>query len=365
MKNTTNSNQPYTKFTTQKRFSASPQEQVIYLGIDQHAASLVVVSQENACVPSPARKFCKVEKLYDTILAWQKKGFRVLACYEAGPCGFWLCRKLEELGVACLVVAPKKWSENGKVKTDARDARVLCERLFQYSQGRYNVFSPVRVPSPEEEDRRNLARNRERMIKERKRLAQSGRGIGLQYQLRLKGQWWKGGKWGEASHLEDLLGPIREIILALEKQIAALTAKLETHASSPSNRPAGLGAMTDAALLAEVGDYNRFGNRRAPGAFTGLVPGEESSGERRKGLPITKTGRGSTRRLLVEAAWRLIRFQPEWRAWKKWKEHFEEAPKWRRNQIIVALARELFIDLWRLHTERCSMEQIGWSAAKA
>lgn len=366
MKDTTNSKQPYSNTTPKGLVSTSAEEEIICLGIDQHASSLVVVYQENASVPKPARKYLKPSRLYDWVKLMQKKGFRVVACYEAGPCGYWLCRELSRLGVECLVVAPKKWAENGKTKTDAKDARVLCERLFQYLQGRHNVFSIVRVPSKSEEDKRNLSRGRERMLKERKRLAQSGRGIALLHQMRLKGQWWKGTRWDEiASYLEDLLGPIREVILTIEKQIEGFTAKLESYAARKEQRPAGLGALTDASIEAEVCDYTRFTNRGAPGAFMGLVPGEASSGGKRRQLPITKAGSGMTRRLLVEAVWRLIRFQPGWKAWKKWEERYEAAPKWRRNQIVVALARELITDLWRLRTGRRTMEEIGWTPATA
>ena len=364
MKITTNSNQPYLNSNVKASSSTRAEERIICFGIDQHADSLVVVGQENACVPSPARKYHDKTKLYDVIRSKQKAGFRVVACYEAGPCGYWLCRELKRLGVDCLVVAPKKWAENGKTKTDAEDARVLSERLFQYTQGRHNVFTVVRVPSEAEENRRNLSRGRERLIKERKRLAQSGRGVALTYQMRLKGQWWKGSRWTEiASNLDDLLGPIREVLLTIEAQIKAVTTRLECFAAAKEKRPAGLGALTDASIGAEVGDYHRFANRRGPGAFMGLVPGESSSGPSRRQLPITKAGSGMTRRFLVEAVWRLIRFQPEWRAWKKWQARYEDAPKWRRNQIVVALARELITDLWRLRTDQTTMEKLGWTPA--
>jgi transposase len=357
-------NQPYDTKAETARTSNQEGVDLLCLGIDQHADSLVVVEQINACVPKAARKFTKTATFYQWVEKRRESGVRIVACYEAGPCGYWLCRQLRSLGIKCLVVAPKKWAENGKVKTDARDARVLCERLFHWVEGRRNVFTLVNVPNEEEERRRALARGRERMLKERKRLAQSGRGIGLQYQMRLRGQWWKGSRWTEeASSLEEHLGPIREVLLTIEAQIERLTERLEAFATPKEKRPAGLGALTDAVLGAEVGNYRRFGNRRAPGAFFGVVPGEDSSGGRRRQLPITKTGSGMARRYLVEAVWRLIRFQPEWKAWKKWKERYEEAPKWRRNQIVVALARQLITDLWRLRTGRTEMEALGWTPA--
>jgi transposase len=261
---------------------------LVCLGIDQHADSLVVVEQINACVPRPARKFpAQSQAFYRWVEERQKAGARVVACYAAGPCGNWLQRVLSARSVECLVVAPKWWAENGKTKTDSRDARVLCERLFQWVGGKTNVFTLVRVPSEEEERFRNLSRNRERLLKERKRLAQAGRGIALGQQMRLKGQWWKGKRWTElANCLEELLGPIREVLLSLETQIDKLTTKLESHAAAREARPAGLGKLTDAVLSAEVGDYRRFDNRRGPGAYFGLVPGEDSSGKRKRSLPI-------------------------------------------------------------------------------
>jgi transposase len=359
-----NKNQPYDKKRNLNPTASEEPVDLICLGIDQHADSLVVVEQINACVPKAARKFTQSAKFFDWLESRRKNAARIVVCYEAGPCGYWLCRQLQALGVECIVVAPKKWAENGKTKTDARDARVLCERLFHWVQGKSNVFTLVRVPSEKQERRRALSRNRERMIKERKRLAQSGRGIGLQYQMRLRGQWWKGKKWTEvASSLEELLGVIREVLLTIEKQIGILTRQLESFAATKEKRPAGLGALTDAVIASEVGDYERFNNRRAPGAFFGVVPGENSSGGRRRQLPITKSGSGMVRRYLVEAVWRLIRFQPGWHSWKKWQQRYEEAPKWRRNQIVVAMARQLIIDLWRLRTERTTMEALGWTPA--
>jgi len=324
----------------------------------------VVVEQINACVPRPARKFTQPQSFYRWVEERQKAGARVVACYEAGPCGYWLQRALSARGVECLVVAPKKWAENGKTKTDGRDARVLSERLFQWVGGKTNVFTRVRVPSEEEERLRHVSRNRERLLKERKRLAQIGRGLALGQQMRLKGQWWKGKRWTElAGCLEELLGPIREVLLTLETQIDKLTAKLESHAAAREARPAGLGKLTDAVLSAEVGDYRRFGHRRGPGAYFGLVPREDSSGGRRRQLPITKTGSGTVRRYLVEAAWRMIRFQPRWWAWVKCRESHEAAPQWRRNQIVVGLARQLIVDLWRLRTGQTTLERLGWEAA--
>ena len=75
--------------------------------------------------------------------------------YEAGAFGYYLHRKLEEMGVNNLVVQPQDWDERGKgVKTDKIDALALCQRLDRYVRGNRKAFGVVRVPSEEEEGER-------------------------------------------------------------------------------------------------------------------------------------------------------------------------------------------------------------------
>lgn len=86
---------------------------------------------------------------------------RVVACYEAGPCGYSLCRKLIDLGIECHVVRPRCLDTFGaKVKTDARDARALCEALERYCKGNTNALSVIRLPTEAEEQQRSITRQR-------------------------------------------------------------------------------------------------------------------------------------------------------------------------------------------------------------
>ena len=65
----------------------------------------------------------------------------------------------------------------------------------------------------------------------------------------------------------------------------------------------GVGLITAVTVLAELGDISRFDNARQLMCFVGLVPGERSSGSKRRQTGITKTGNAHVRRVLVEAAW--------------------------------------------------------------
>jgi len=77
---------------------------------------------------------------------------------------------------------------------------------------------------------------------------------------------------------------------------------------------------------------------------------------------VTKHGNPRLRAALVEAAWRLVRFQPEYRAVKKWRHLLAKgalATGAARKKAIVAVARQLAVDLWRIRTGRLSAEKLG------
>jgi transposase len=150
------------------------------------------------------------------------------------------------------------------------------------------------------------------------------------------------------------------LLEAVEKQLQELTAKVE--ALAPQNRPVGLGPLTFAALLAEVCRWDRFKKGRALGGYTGLCGGVSSSGPHHLDLSITKAGNARLRRLLVELAWRTVFFQPEYGPVKKWRAVLLglRTHARRKKQIIVALARQLAVDLWRWQTGQTTPQQLGW-----
>jgi transposase len=145
-----------------------------------------------------------------------------------------------------------------------------------------------------------------------------------------------------------------------EKQILALTKAIR--AAAPKELPMGLGPLTYEQIEREVVDWQRFKNRKEPGSYAGLCGGVSGSGEQHADLPITKHGNGRLRAILIELAWRLVFYQPQCRAVAPWKHVLLDGRVHarRRKQAIVAVARQLMVDLWRWRTGRATPEKLGW-----
>jgi transposase len=82
---------------------------------------------------------------------------------------------------------------------------------------------------------------------------------------------------------------------------------------------------------------------------------------------VTKHGNPRLGAALVELAWRLVRFQPNYKGVRKWKERLERgalSTGAARKKAILALARQLAVDLWRIRTGRRSPKQLGLEILK-
>jgi len=126
--------------------------------------------------------------------------------------------------------------------------------------------------------------------------------------------------------------------------------------------PKGLGELSLVTVDNEVCDWGRFYNRKQVGSYTGCCPGEHSSGSKRRVGSIDRMGNGRVRALLVEAVWRFLRWQPDWKAALRMKVKLADGSSMRKKTVI-ALARLLAIDLWRWRTGRATFEDLGWIAA--
>lgn len=338
--------------------------QVIKLGLDVHADSYVIVRIVDGQAPQPGQRL-RPEAFEEFVKKQQSQADKVYACYEAGPFGYSLQRELTKLGVVCYVVRPRNWDEYGsRVKTDKRDAHELALCLDRYVSGNTKAFTVVRVPTPQEEQRRSQGRLRQSLLNHKQRLAAQGRGDALYYGYRLRGSWWKWAAWQGLerqlpAHLLDLLSSLKGLIEATEKELSRLTGQLED--SAQGQLPMGVGRLTVQLLEQEVCDWARFKNRRQVASYTGLCPREDSSGPRRFQGSINKHGNRRLRPLLVECLWRLVRFQPNYRTVKKWRPLLMDpkATRSRRKKIIVAMARQFAVDWWRIRTGRTTAEALG------
>jgi transposase len=267
------------------------------------------------------------------------------------------------MGVHNLVVRPRDWSTYGeRVKTDARDAGALCSCLDRYLAGNSGALAVVWIPSEAEEAARSVGRQRQSLARDRVRLTVRGKGLARLRGLSLPTEWWRERIFHKLDLPDDLrvqLGGWQRIILQIDAELAAVTDQLQ--AAAPAELPSYLGAMTWELLRREVGDWRRFHNRRQVASYTGLCPSEHSSGSSRRQGSINRHGNPRIRHLLVEAAWRLLRYQSGYHAVAKWREALLAATcsTARKKKIIVAIARQLAIDLWRLSTGRASAQQLG------
>jgi transposase len=268
------------------------------------------------------------------------------------------------LGIACYVVCPQKLDEqNQRVKTDGRDAKALCLKLDRFVEGNREALALVRIPTEQEEQLRALHRQREQFVKARKQLEAQGRSLLVNHGIEPVQGWWKPRTFSRLQvpeWVKELLSHSQPILLQLEAKIRALSGQLE--AAAAPYLPRGLGKLTSVVIEREIGNWQRFQNRRQVASYTGLCPGEYSSGQSRYQSCVTKHGNPRLRAALVELAWRLVRFQPNYRPIVKWRRTLTKgalATGAARKKAIVAVARQLAVDLWRIRTGRLTPETLG------
>jgi transposase len=345
--------------------AANTKPQTIKLGLDVHADTIVVVRILDHSAPQPAQKF-RPSKFGEWVKTQLTQAQEVHSCYEAGPFGYGLHRKLVALGVKNLVVQPVCLDERHTgVNHDKSDAKELALRLDRHVAGNTHALATVRVPTPAEEQKRIASRQREQLKREVQRLAAQGRSLLLTQGRREKRGWWEGRRW-EVLHVKlpvwlvERLEVFRRLLAVLTAELDAATTELE--ASAPAGRPKGLGGLTYEVMEREVGDWNRFDNRRQVGSYTGLCGGVSSSGNSHRLLSITKHGNVRLRTALVEMAWRLVVWQRDCKLVRKWWPVVgnPKATRAARKKAVVAIARQLAVDVWRWRTGRVTPQDLGW-----
>jgi len=332
-----------------------------FLGIDAADRRQVVTQIVGSESPKPAQGMTS-ETLVKRVAQLLKAGFRVHCVYEAGPTGFALARELIAQGAECLVVRARTLERHGRRrKNDKRDARQLALDLALHCAGRTGLLFPVRIPTPEEELHRLPAREREALSDVRHQLLRSARGRALALGYRLPKEWWRPRVLPKV--LPDLPGHLARLLQRAATAAAAIKAQLdvveaELIAEAPP-APVGVGAITAGVLEREVLDWHRFKSGKKAGSFIGLSPSEDSTGNRWQLGPVDKHGSPRLRFWCVEAAWRLLKFQPTYRGVLWAREKLRAANTHRGKQILVALARRFFVDWWRVRTGRVSAAELG------
>jgi len=339
-----------------------PGKPMLKLGLDVHLEFIMAVAQRDHGSPQAPRKFTCAE-LVAAVRQWAAAGLQVYCVSESCGFGFVLHRQLVRAGAQSFLITPM--ALNGKRKTDKLDARALCLRLARWLDGNRDELSPIRIPSEAEQRKRETTRRRQFLARQIRMLANRGHGQVAEYvHQKLPHRWWGARNWKKLAldpWLLGVLAKLRELIEAMEQQLRTLEAEAKARIQGQS-LPKGLGELSLVTLEGEVCDWQRFSNRKQIGSYTGCCPGEHSSGGKRQVGSIDRLGNGRVRAILVEAVWRFLRWQPQWQAAQRMKVKLADGPALRKK-TVVALARQLAIDLWRWRTNRCTFADLGWVAA--
>ena len=336
----------------------------VKLGIDQHARDVVVSMQQDASMPQRAQKMHS-DDLLALVRGLVKGGVQVFACYEAGPCGYWLYRALIAAGATAYVIAPQALGGARKQKTDQLDALALCDALDRYVRGNRKAFTVVTVPGEQAEQKRARGRVRNQLKRERTRLAAQGRSLLLNQGRHVEGAWWPDIRWKGLKDtlpgwLVSCLEPLRALLLKADELEKTLRKELEADAKD-APRPKAIGPLSCVLLSRELCDWTRFKNRRQVAGYTGLCPGVDQSGVHHRDGSINRCGNPRVRALLVEAVWRMSIWQPDYPPVRKLVEGVARGAA--RRKLAVAAARRLAIDLWRLATGQTTLEKLHLTPA--
>jgi transposase len=288
--------------------------------------------------------------------------------YEAGAFGFWPCRKLKEMGVQGWVIHPENLDpRHRRVQNDRLDSLNLALKLQRYVGGNTKAMTVVFVPSATQEQERLVARHRDDVSQRVMALQARGRGLLLGQGIFETTGWYRSKAWERlkpklSPSLLRVLEDVRQSIEHLSEQLDLLQKELA--ATAPEQLPKGFGKLTFVLLMRLLCSYQRFKNRRQVAGFTGLCGGLSQSGDYHLDLSINKAGSPRIRTLLIELAWRMIYYQPNYTGLRTWKRRGgSRAAKRQRKIALVATARQLIVDVWRWQTGLVSPQQLGWQMA--
>lgn len=293
----------------------------------------------------------------------------VRSCYEAGRDGFWLHRFLASRGVDNAVVDSSSIEVNRRArraKSDAIDVAKLLGLLMRYHSGERDVWSVVNAPAPEDEDLRQLHRDRDQLVRERTEHSNRIKGLmaNLGLDVTVDGRLLERvdalRQWDGEAVPEELRGRIArefERWRLVDGQLGELGDRQRREVRDDDVEHVtqvrllldlkGIGPVSAWLLVREIFGWREIKNRRELASLVGLDPTPYQSGDLHRERGISKAGNRRVRWVMVELAWMWLRHQPNSALSLWYRRRFGCGNARSRKVGIVALARKLLIALWK------------------
>ncbi len=360
--------------------------------LDQHQTVIAVIEMSQSSwlvggiVPGIARQPLKKlpvdqELLLRLLRRWRDEAVkagctitRIAVAFEAGRDGFWLARWLRARDVDAYVIHPTSVAvsrEHRRAKTDRLDTQLLKRVFIGWLRGEPDHCSMAAIPTLEEEDARRPNRERENLISERTRIVNRMRSclarLGIRtfkptlrkaYDL-LASLRTPEGKPLPPNTLAEMrrdMARLRFVVEQIKELEAARQARIQRAAEDQDammvrllTRVIGVGIETADMLVHEV-LTRKLRDRRAVARYAGLTGSPDESGSRRREKGLARSGNARVRRGMIQLAWRFLIFQKDSALARWYRERTGDARRGTRKAMIVALARKLLIELWRLVT---------------
>ena len=367
----------------------------VYVGMDVHKESFTICSY--TIESDKASYYQKTEPDYKKILKYLEflrtiygDNANFVCGYEAGCLGYTLYHQLTKSNVKCVILAPTTMLEQRskkRIQTDRRDAEIIAKCLAQHN------YSPVHIPTAQDEETKEFLRMRDDHKLALKKIKQQIIAFCLRHNYRYEGKshWTVAHiSWLRALNPDALYKEILDEYLLtyqiLSDKIERLDNRIEELANQEEYKESvkklccfiGIKTHTALSVIVEVGDFKRFSSAEKFSSYLGLVPGEDSSGDDRTRLGITKAGNSHVRLLLTEAAQCYSRGQIGFKSKELKKRQSNNTPeviayadkaneRLRRryykmvlgngkkaNVVKTAIARELSCFIWGMMNNRIS-----------
>src|SRR3984893_8603023 len=333
---------------------------MIIIGVDFHPEFQQIASVDTGTGEVQEKRLGHREEAEKFYRALAVQGRKVRVGMEASGHARWFERLLAELNVElwigdATVIHAKRVR---KQKTDRQDAQLILRLMLK------DDFPQIWVPSWENRDLRQLLWHRHRMVQARTRIMNQLQAVAINEGLRSKKRLWResGREQLEAFRLAPWASRRREDLLklldGLNPTIAELTQAIEQEvekcpeAQRLRTHP-GVGPLTALAFVLIIGKADRFQCGKQIASYLGLVPLEDSTGNRRRLGHITKQGNALLRFLLVEAAQVTARSLPEWRS-----QYLHLTMRRGRKIAKVAMARKLAVRLYWMMRKECDFGKL-------